>query len=138
MCIKKSQISVEYMMIIGFVTLMTIPLILIYHSFVQDSSTEITSTQVQQIAQKIAGAAESVYYLGEPSQTTLKVNMPGNVVSANLSAGYEIVFKIRADSGTSDIVQNSPVNITGSLPTAEGLYTITIKAKSGHVEVSYD
>jgi len=138
MCIKKSQISVEYMMIIGFVTLMTIPLILIYHSFVQDSSTEITSTQVQQIAQKIAGAAESVYYLGEPSQTTLKVNMPSNVVSADLSAGYEVVFRVKTTSGTSDIVQNSPVNITGSLPTAEGLYTITIKAKSGHVEVSYD
>src|SRR3989338_2716690 len=135
MCIKKSQISVEYMMIIGFVTLMTIPLILIYHSFVQDSSTEITSTQVQQIAQKIAGAAESVYYLGEPSQTTLKVNMPSNVVSADLSAGYEVVFRVKTTSGTSDIVQNSPVNITGSLPTAEGLYTITIKAKSGHVEV---
>ena len=138
MCRKKSQISVEYMVIIGFVTLITIPLILIYHSFVQDSSTEITSTQVQQIAQKIAGAAESVYYLGEPSQTTLKVNMPSNVVSADLSAGYEVVFRVKTTSGTSDIVQNSPVNITGSLPTAEGLYTITIKAKSGHVEVSYD
>ncbi|MBI2208848.1 hypothetical protein HYU50_05115 [Candidatus Woesearchaeota archaeon] len=138
MCIKKSQISVEYMVIIGFVTLITIPLILIYHSFVQDSSNEITSTQTQQIAQKIIDAAKSVYYLGEPSQTTLKVNMPDNVVSADLSAGYEVVFKVKTNSGTSDIVQNSPVNITGSLPTAEGLYTITIKAKSGHVEVSYD
>ena len=137
MCRKKSQISVEYMVIIGFVTLITIPLILIYHSFTKDSSDEITSAQAQQIAKKIADAAESVYYLGEPSQTTLKVNMPGNVVSANLSSGYEIVFKIRANSGTSDIVQNSPVNITGSLPAAKGFYTITVKAESGHVKVSY-
>ena len=119
-------------------SLITIPLILIYHSFVQDSSDEITSAQVLQIAQKIADAAESVYYLGEPSQTTLKVNMPDNVVSANLSAGYEIVFKVKANSGTSDIVQNSPVNITGSLPVDRGIYTITVKAESGHVKVSYD
>lgn len=134
---KRSQISVEYMVIIGFVTLITIPLILIYHSFVQDSGDEITSTQVQQIAQKIADTAESVYYIGEPSQTTLNINMPDMVVGVNLSAGYEIVFKINTGSGTADIVQGSSVNITGSLPVNKSSYAITLMAKSDHVEVSY-
>ena len=137
MCRKKSQISVEYMVIIGFVTLITIPLILIYHSFVQDSSDEITATQVQQIAQKIADTAESVYYIGEPSQTTLNINMPDMVAAVNLSAGYEIVFKIRTGSGTADIVQGSSVNITGSLPVNKSSYAITLTAKSDYVEVSY-
>ena len=137
MWIKKSQISVEYMVIIGFVTLITIPLILIYHSFVQDSSDEITSTQVLQIAKKIADTAESVYYMGEPSQATLSINMPNMVAAANLSAGYEIAFKIRTGSGTADIVQGSSVNITGSLPVNKSAYAITLVAKSGHVEASY-
>ena len=137
MCRKRSQISVEYMMIIGFATLITIPLVLIYHSFVQDSSDEIISTQVQQIAQKIAHTAESVYYLGEPSQATLNINMPDMVVDVNLSAGYEIVFKIMTGSGTADIVQGSSVNITGSLPVNKSAYAITLAAKSGHVEASY-
>ena len=134
---KRSQISVEYMVIIGFVTLITIPLILIYHSFVQDSSDQITSTQVQQIAQKIADTAESVYYIGEPSQTTLNINMPDMVTGVNLSAGYEIVFRINTGSGTADIVQGSSVNITGSLPVNKSSYAITLTAKSDHVEVSY-
>src|SRR3989338_4413769 len=134
---KKSQIIVEYMMIIGFATLITIPLVLIYHSFVQDSSDEIISTQVQQIAQKIAHTAESVYYLGEPSQATLNINMPDMVVDVNLSAGYEIVFKIMTGSGTADIVQGSSVNITGSLPVNKSAYAITLVDKSGHVEASY-
>ena len=134
---KKSQISVEYMMIIGFVTLITIPLILIYHSFMQDSGDEISSVQVKQVAQKIVDTAESVYYLGEPSQTTLSVNIPDRVVAANLSAGYELVFKIKTSSGSADIVQSSSVNITGSLPVNRSSYTLTLAAKSDHVEVSY-
>ena len=43
---KKAQVSIEYMVIIGFVTVITIPLIIIYHSFIQDSNDEISSTQI--------------------------------------------------------------------------------------------
>lgn len=134
---KEAQMSIEYMFIIGFVTLITVPLILIYYSFTQDSKTEISSSQVMQVTKNVVDAAESVYYLGEPSQTTLKVNMPDNVVSVNLSSGYEVVFKIRTNSGESEVIQSSSVNITGSLPESGGLYTVIIKAKSDHVEVSY-
>ncbi len=134
---KEAQISVEYMFLIGFATVITIPLIIIYQNFNQESRDEISSAQIQQVANEIIDAAESVYYLGEPSQTTLKVNIPGSVVSADLSAGYEVVFRIRTKAGETDMVQNSAVNITGSLPTNKGTYTITVKAVSDHVEVSY-
>ena len=134
---KEAQVSIEYMMIIGFATIITIPLIIIYYTFIQESGDEINSVQILQISKKIVDAAESVYYLGEPSQTILKVNIPGNIASADLSSGYEVVFKIKTKSGESDIVWNSNVNITGSLPINKGTYTITVKAVSDHVEVSY-
>jgi uncharacterized protein (UPF0333 family) len=134
---KEAQISVEYMMLIGFVTVITIPLIIIYFTFTQESGDEITSIQVQQVAKKVVDAAESVYYLGEPSQTTLRVNIPDNIVLANLSSGYEVVFKMKTRVGEVDIVQGSSVNITGSLPTNKSTYLITVKAKSNYVNVSY-
>lgn len=134
---KEGQVSVEYMMIIGFATIITIPLIIIYQTFIYESSEEITSSQIIQVGKKVVDAAESVYYLGEPSQTSLKVNIPGNIALVNLSAGYEVVFKINTRTGKSDIVLNSAVNITGDLPIAKGTYTITVKAASDHVEVSY-
>ncbi len=134
--ILKSQVSVEYLMIIGFVTLITIPLVIIYYSFTQESGDNINSAQIQQIVRKVVDASESVYYLGEPSQTTLKVNIPANIVSVSLSSN-EVAFKINTAAGKSDIAQSSSVNITGSLPTNKGMYTITIKAKSDYVEVSY-
>ena len=134
---KEAQISMEYMLLIGFVTVMTIHLIIIYFTFTQQSGDEIRSTQVLEISKKIVDAAESVYYLGEPSQTTLRVNIPSNIVDINLSSGKEIIFKIKTGSGIVDIVQSTSVNITGSLPTNKSTYRITLKAKSNYVEVSY-
>ena len=140
---KEAQVSMEYMFLIGFATIITIPLIIIYQSFIQDSNEEISSAQIEQIAKNVIDTAESVYYLGEPSQTTLKVNIPGNIVAVDLEGGsletgyYEVVFNISTKSGIVEIVQNSKVNITGSLPINKGTYTVTVKAKSGYVNVSY-
>lgn len=133
---RNSQISVEYMILIGFVSVIIIPLIIVYHSFTQESGDEINSVQLLQIAKNIVDAAESVYYLGEPSQTTLRVNIPSQVASVNLS-GKEVSFKLKTKSGEVDIAQSSAVNITGSLPTNKSIYLITIKAKANYVEVSY-
>ena len=133
---RNSQMSVEYMIIIGFVTVITIPLLIIYYTFTQDSKDDISSAQIDQIAKTISDSAESVYYFGEPSQTNLKINMPDNVVLSNLS-NNEIVFRIKTRTGEADIVQCTLVNITGSLPVKKGTYTVTIKAKSNYVNVSY-
>ncbi|MEK6876404.1 MAG: hypothetical protein AABX63_03265 [Nanoarchaeota archaeon] len=134
---KEAQISVEYMVIIGFVTIITIPLIIIYYTFTQESNEEITSSQISQISKKIVDAAESVYFIGEPSQTTMRVNIPDNVLLANLSSGKEVVFRIRSGTGESDIVQTTSVNISGSLPINKGTYLVTIKAMPNYVNASY-
>jgi len=134
---KDAQISVEYLVIIGFVTVITIPLIIIYYTFTQESNEEITSLQIIQIAKKIVDAAESVYYMGEPSQTALRINMPDNVILANLSSGKEVVFKIRSGTGEADIVQTTLVNISGELPTNMGAYIVTVKAMTDYVNASY-
>ena|SRR3989338_7228906 len=134
---KEAQISVEYMVIIGFVTIITIPLIIIYYTFTQESNDEITSSQISQISKKIVDVAESVYYIGEPSQTTLRINMPDNVILADLSSGKEVVFRIRSGAGEADIVQTTSVNISGSLPINKGTYLVTIKAMPDYVNASY-
>lgn len=132
----KAQVGVEYLMIMGFVSLMVVPLVVIYFTSVQDSGDEINGRQALNIARKVADAAESVYYLGEPSQTTLKVMIPPNIQSAVVN-NTEIMFRMKTKSGVSDLVQVSSVNLTGSLPSSNGMHTITVKAESGSVLVSY-
>ena len=130
----KSQISMEYMLIIGFASLMAIPLLLIYYTYTSESSDSVATSQALQIARKIVDSAESVYYLGKPSQTILKLNFPDRIYSTNLS-NKEVVFKIKTKDGVTDIVQVSSVNMSGTLPKTQGVYTLTIKAEDGYVQI---
>ena len=131
----KSQISLEYMLIIGFATIMIIPLLVIYYNYSSETSESVTAGQSLQIARKIIDASESVYYLGKPSQTTLKLNFPNNIKLINIS-NYEVVFKIQTKNGLVEVVQISSVNITGNLPTSQGIHILTIKAEDKHVQVT--
>lgn len=131
----KAQVSVEYIFIIGFVTIITIPLLVIYYTYSAQSKDIVATSQAMQIARKIVDSAESVYYLGKPSQTTLKVNFPDNIVSTNLS-NREIVFKISTNSGVTDVVEISSVNISGSLPITDGIHIVTVKAENGYVQIT--
>lgn len=131
----KSQVSVEYMLILGFATLMVLPLLLIYYTYISDTSDSVATSQALQIARNLVDSSESVYYLGKPSQTTLKVNFPDRIHSTNAS-GREIVFKIKTKSGVTDIVQVSSVNISGSLPITQGIHVITVKAEDGYVQIT--
>jgi uncharacterized protein (UPF0333 family) len=134
---SKAQISVEYALIMGFVVVISIPLVMIYYDYTALSNDEIIAGQVNRIAQKIVDTAETVYYLGEPSQTTLKVYIPHGIAAASIEQEKEVVFKLRGKTGISDIVHISSVNITGTLPTTQGIHRITLKAQQNKVLVSY-
>ena len=132
----KSQVSVEYMLIMGFVAIMTIPLIILFYTYVSDSSDKIIVSQTIRIANKIVDSAESVYFLGEPSQTTVKVYIPDKIVGASLD-NREVQFNVSTKSGVSQIVQVSSVNLTGYLPIKQGTYSITLKRSELSVDISY-
>jgi len=131
----KSQVSVEYMLVMGFAALMTVPLLLIYYTYSSDSSESVATSQALQIARRIVDASESVYYLGSPSQTTLKLNFPDRISSINLS-NKELVFKIKTRNGITDIVQVSAVNMSGSLPTSQGVHIVTVTAQDNNVQIT--
>ena len=88
----KSQVSVEYMLIMGFTVLMTLPLLLIYYTYSSESGDTVATSQALQIARRIVDASESVYYLGKPSQTTLKLNFPDNIKNSLLIWALEAIF----------------------------------------------
>jgi len=131
----KSQVSVEYMLVMGFAALMTLPLLLIYYSYSSGASDSVATSQSLQIARKIVDASESVYYLGKPSQTTLKLSFPDKIQSIDLS-NKEITMKIKTVNGVTDIIQVSSVNISGNLPTSQGIHIITVKAEEGYVQIT--
>ena len=70
---KRCQVSLEYLIMVGFSLLLIIPIVAIYGSEKQDIYDRVSFSQANQIATKIADSSEIVYYLGKPSQTTITV-----------------------------------------------------------------
>jgi uncharacterized protein (UPF0333 family) len=128
---KRGQVSIEFMAIIGFVTFIAITMLIISQFYQRQVSTQVETNQVDHLARKIIESSESVYYLGEPSKTTINANMPDHVETIQIDTN-EITFKIKVAGGkTTDISYTSNVNITGSISPTPGLKKISIEAKCG-------
>jgi uncharacterized protein (UPF0333 family) len=133
---KKAQIAMEYLMIMGFVLAALSPLIVVYYVYTQGSTEELTASQLSKIAKEVVDSAEEVYYLGEPSQISMRVYVPGKLEGAQIS-GKQFVLLLQTQNGPAEIVETSAVNISGSFPLSEGIYTLTVRAVNGYTNISY-
>ena len=104
----------EYLLVTGFALLMITPIFIIYGLEKNSINQQVTSTQVQNIARKMADAAETVYYLGTPATTTLKIYMPERVQDVTIS-GNSIDFRINTQGGLSNVSAETHVNLTGTM-----------------------
>mgnify|MGYP001605906127 CR=1 FL=1 len=93
------------------------------------------SEQLRVVGQKIIDNAENVYYLGEPSKVLIKVFLPSGIKSININS-KSITFTIYSESGPSDIVVPSHVNMSGSIRTSMGYQYLSIENKGGYVNIS--
>lgn len=132
---KEAQLSVEYLLIFGFAFLTILPIIIIFFTQTTYISDRIVMNQVDQITKKIVDAAESVYYVGEPSQTTLKIQMPKSIEQIIIQ-NREVVFKVRISNQVTDIYTVSSINLTGNLSGVAGIHFIEIKAVGDYVLIS--
>ncbi|MBI2575270.1 hypothetical protein HYV82_05290 [Candidatus Woesearchaeota archaeon] len=131
-----AQISTEYLVIVGFALLLTIPTVVIFFSQSTQTVEQVSASEAKQIARKIVDNAEKVYYLGKPATTTITVSMPRNIESIGIS-NREVRISIRGSAGVSDIVEVSSVNITGNLSAGSGVRSIRIENLGSNVNVSY-
>jgi len=132
---NKAQVAMEYMILVGFLVVITIPLILVYNTQYKGTSQQIIANQAEQIGQKIVDTAESIYYLGQPSKTTIKIYMPQQIESITIT-DYEIMFQLMSSKGTEDVVKLSSVPLNGTLPTTSGMHYITIQSVGSYVNIS--
>ena len=132
----KAQISMEYVVILGFALLLTIPTIVIFFSQSTANVEQVNSMQARQIARKIVDNAEKVYYLGKPSVTTIKVVMPKSVEAINVT-NRNIIMTVRGSAGASNLVEPSSVNLSGTLQPSSGVKYIRIENIGDSANISY-
>lgn len=132
---NKAQISMAYMIIVGFVTVITIPLIIIFSTHSTEMNEEMTSNQANSIATKIVDSAESVYYIGDTSKITFRVQIP-NKVEDILIGDHEVTFLIRKHNGIDHVVKYCSVPINGSISKTSGIHNIVVESMGDYVWVS--
>ena len=108
----KSQSSFEYLLVVALTFAIIIPTTYLFYNYSKESSQQISDAQVTRLGRGIVDAAETIFYSGQGSKTTLELNIPDNAVSAAIIDGRELVFKISTNFGISEIVFFSAVNIT--------------------------
>jgi len=78
----KSQISFEYILIIGVVLMISLPSFYILRSYLRDSSDSITLEEIEVIAERIISTAKEASYKGVGSRITVAFNMPAGIEKA--------------------------------------------------------
>jgi hypothetical protein len=128
----RGQSAIEYLIIVGFALTVIAVLTIVYYEHDSSSRNRIAVSQVDRIAKKIVDSAETVYYLGSPTRTTLKVYLPSSIERIVIS-NREVNFQVRSKDGLSDIESLSAVNLTGNISTTEGIKYIKVIAQAGRV-----
>lgn len=129
---SKAQVSIEYILVVGFAFLMLTPLIVIFYTSSNDMNDQVTMSQADKIANEIVAAADQVYYQGPPTKKTLKVYMPENVESIIIQNNW---IKINTKQ-TDGAPRASVANLTGNIDAFGGIHNIEVIAISGGVMIA--
>jgi uncharacterized protein (UPF0333 family) len=132
---KKAQISTEYLIIVGFIVVFVIIMLgvaLYYSSEIRDKMRE---NQMEQFAHKVIISAESVYYAGEPSKTTISAYLPSGISKIDVLE-REISIEFTSGSGNNKISYLSKVPLEGSISKIEGVKRIVVSALPDKVSIS--
>jgi hypothetical protein len=126
---KRGQISIEYLVIVSFITFFIIVILgiaLLYSSQIRDS---VRMSQIEKFSKKIISSAETVFYAGEPSKSTINAYLPEGVTNIQILE-KEITLTISLSSGINRISYLSKVPIDGTISTMDGIKKIQVLATS--------
>ncbi|NCN99126.1 hypothetical protein COU62_00530 [Candidatus Pacearchaeota archaeon CG10_big_fil_rev_8_21_14_0_10_35_219] len=125
---KRGQISVEYLIVVGFVIFLVLSVLGVafyYSSALRDS---IKFYQLKGYANKAISSAESVFFAGEPSKSTFTAYLPdgvSQVYAYEENDDYSLVFVISSSGGDNVISYPSDVRLmTEGLTITQGVKRI--------------
>ena len=122
----KAQVGIEYMMVVGFVTLAIVSVLTLAYFYSDQIKDSIRLNQVESFATQVLNSAESVFFAGEPSKTTVKLYLPEG-----------ILIKTKTRSGGENIrFYESKVPLVGSISSTEGIKRVAVIAEEDKVSIN--
>ena len=134
----KAQSSLEYLLVVALTFAIIVPTTYLIYNYSKESSQQIIDTQITKLGRSIVDTANTIYYSGQGSKSTLELNMPDNIASAEIIDGRELVFNLTTTFGVSEIVFFSAVNMTTTSACNLNVCSMPELAKSGAKKVKVE
>ena len=145
---KRGQAGIEYMILLGFVTFIIMSILVLAFVYSDRIKDRIKLNQVENFAVQLVNSAETVFFAGEPSKTTIRLYLPEGVTSLEIKCSggsdppcpvgesYYLVSTVITSSGENIRSFKSKVPIQGVIPTGTGTKKLSLEAKEDYVQVS--
>ncbi len=121
---KRGQVGIEYVLIVGAILLITIPLF--FYAF-YETNKRVTLNQAEDAVNTIAKAADTVYSLGPGSRKYVWVSIPSGVVSSSVNSS-EVLLTLMQMGSESDVYASTRAVLVGSVPAGKGTYKIAVES----------
>ena len=132
----KAQVGIEYMMVVGFVTLAIVSVLTLAYFYSDQIKDRIRLNEVESFATQVLNSAESVFFAGEPSKTTVKLYLPEGVNEIAISP-EGILIKTKTRSGGENVrFYESKVPLVGSISSTEGIKRVAVIAEEDKVSIN--
>lgn len=134
MRLSKGQVSVELLIIVGFIALVMIPVLFSVYIRSGEYQQRIYASQVNIAAGRLAQAVDSVGFLGGNAKLVLEVQIPQGVNAS--ASGKEIVFSFDDNGQRNDISKVTRFDMLESnfgRLASPGTYFVEVKALGGKV-----
>ena len=132
---SKSQIGIEYIIIVGFVTFILIGLLSLAFLYSGSIKDRIKLVQVNNFANKVLSSAETVFYYGEPSKATISVYLPEGVINITV-IGRTLYIETQTSAGIERNGFQSKVPISGDITISPGIKKIKLIAEENEVSIN--
>lgn len=132
---KRGQVGVEYLIIMGFITFAISTTLLLSEFYIGTSQTTIKENQIENFADKVLQSSESVYYSGEPSKTTIEVFLPENVKNITIKNEKLIIEYTISGKGSLRVFESN-VPLNGSIETGKGIKKLKMEAERDFVKIT--
>ncbi|MFH1065379.1 MAG: hypothetical protein V1734_02630 [Nanoarchaeota archaeon] len=129
---KRGQVGIEYVLIVGAILVITIPL---FFYALYETNLKVRISQADDTINTIANAADEVYSMGPGSKRYVWISIPNGVISTTVN-GTELSLTMSLFGASSDVATLTKASLVGSFPFAKGTYRIPVESlESGFVRI---
>ncbi|MCD6496295.1 MAG: hypothetical protein J7K54_03425 [Candidatus Aenigmarchaeota archaeon] len=123
----RAQAAFEYMLVAVIVLAFLVPLWIYTVTVNNEATNELSLSYARNAVESITNAADLVYSQGSPAMVRIKVFIPDNVISFNLT-NHSITASLVYYDKETYVYADSNAVLNGSIPSGSGTYWIEVTA----------